>query len=131
MGRTVLLIALVSANLNAQTFADLERQWIAAYHRRYVGIDGRGVVSTRQDELDEAKAPPHDAPEPPMTILDERISEVKSRTYGKTVIVTALNTATIRTKAGESIIRCRRSTVWVRKDGRWQCVHFHASKVMP
>ena len=125
-----------------ETFAALERAWSAAYQQHdlpaiqrllaeeYVGIDGRGVVSTRADELEEARARPADAPPSPMEILGEQISDVKARPYGETVVVTALNTVTARTPEGESTIRYRRSTVWVRRGGRWQCVHFHASRIL-
>ena len=125
-----------------ETFAALEQAWSAAYQRHdlpaierllaeeYVGIDGRGVVSTRADELEEAKARPADAPPSFMEILAEQISDVKARIYGKTAVITALNTVTARTQDGQSTIRYRRSTVWVRRGGRWQCVHFHASRIL-
>lgn len=130
-----------SATLD-ETFTALERAWSAAYLRHdlpaivrllaeeYVGIDGRGLVSTRADELEEAKARPADAPPSPMEILGEQITDVKARLYGETAVVTALNTVTARTQDGQSTIRYRRSTVWVKRGGRWQCVHFHASRIL-
>jgi ketosteroid isomerase-like protein len=125
-----------------EAFGALERAWSAAYQQHdlpaierllaeeYVGIDGRGVMSTRADEIEEARARPADAPHSPMEILAEQISDVKARLYGETAVVTALNTVTARTPDGESTIRYRRSTVWVRRGGRWQCVHFHASRIL-
>jgi hypothetical protein len=95
-----------------------------------VGIDGRGVVSNRADELNEARERPAGAPPSPMEILGEQISDVQARVYGETAVVTALNTVTARTPEGQSTIRYRRSTVWVRRGGRWQCVHFHASRIL-
>jgi ketosteroid isomerase-like protein len=129
------------ANLD-ETFTALERGWSDAYLRHdlpaierllaeeYVGIDGRGVVSTRADELEEARARPAEAPPSPMEILGEQITDVKARLYGETAVVTALNTVTARTEDGQSTIRYRRSTVWVKRGGRWQCVHFHASRIL-
>ncbi|HET9157634.1 MAG TPA: nuclear transport factor 2 family protein [Myxococcaceae bacterium] len=125
-----------------RTFAALEQAWSAAYLKHdlpaierllaeeFVGIDGRGVTSVRADELAEARPRAADAPPPSMEILSEEISDVQARVYGDTAVVTALNTATIRTQDGQSVVRYRRSTVWVRRAGRWQCVHFHASRVV-
>ena len=125
-----------------RTFAALERAWSAAYLKHdvgsierllgeeFVGIDGRGVTSTRADELAEARARPEGAPAPTMEILAEEISDVQARLYGDTAVVTAVNDATVRTREGQSVIRYRRSTVWVRRSGRWQCVHFHASRIV-
>jgi ketosteroid isomerase-like protein len=125
-----------------ETFAALERAWSAAYQKHdlpaiegllaeeYVGIDGRGVVSNRADELNEARERPTGAPPSPMEILAEQVSDVQAHVYGETAVVTALNTVTARTPDGESNIRYRRSTVWVRRGGRWQCVHFHASRIL-
>ncbi len=125
-----------------ETFAALERAWSAAYQKHdlpaierllaeeYVGIDGRGVVSNRADELNEARERPAGAAPLSMEILGEQISDVQARGYGETAVVTALNTVTARTSEGQSTIRYRRSTVWVRRGGRWQCVHFHASRIL-
>jgi ketosteroid isomerase-like protein len=65
-----------------------------------------------------------------MEILAEQITDVQARVYGETAVVSALNTVTARTPEGQSMIRYRRTTVWVRRSGRWQCVHFHASRVL-
>jgi hypothetical protein len=34
-----------------------------------------------------------------------------------------------RFKGKEIAPRYRRTTVWVKRDGRWQCVSFHASRM--
>jgi len=149
--RLALLLAVPLASLagpkdaapaNDQTFASLERAWSTAYHQHdlpkierllaaeFVGIDGRVVMSTRAEELAEARAPAPGAPSPAMEILEEEISDVRARVYGEIAVATALNTAKIRTREGQSTVRYRRSTVWVQRDGRWQCVHFHASRIL-
>ena len=72
-----------SADLD-RTFAALERAWSAAYlnhdvgsierllAEEFVGIDGRGVTTTRADELAEARARPEGAPAPDSGSLHPR-----------------------------------------------------------
>ena len=74
-----------------ETFGALERAWSAAYQKHdlpaierllaeeYVGVDGRGVVSNRADELNEARERPAGAPRLSMEILGEQISDVQAR----------------------------------------------------
>jgi ketosteroid isomerase-like protein len=94
----------------------------------FVGVDGRGVVSDKAAELEEAKAPPPGFDGP--VLVREDLSEVRVRVYGSTAILTALNTAQFAGKEGPSTIRYRRTTVWQFRDGRWQCVSFHGSRVI-
>lgn len=94
----------------------------------FVGVDGRGVVSDKAAELEEAKAPPPSFDGP--VLVREDLSDVRVRVYGSTAILTALNTAQFKGKEGASTIRYRRTTVWLFRDGRWQCVSFHGSRVL-
>ena len=124
----------------AQEVESSERAWSKAFLRHdldalsrlladdFVGIDGRGLVSDKAAELEEAKAPPPGFDGP---ILErEDLSDIRVRVYGSTAILTALNTAQFSDKGGPSTIRYRRTTVWVFRDGRWQCVSFHGSRVL-
>jgi ketosteroid isomerase-like protein len=116
----------------------LEKAWSEAFLRHdgqaisrilandYVGIDGRGVVGNKATEIQEAKP----RPKTPAAILDEKLSDIRVRTYGDAAVLTALNTVRFRVGSRESRIRYRRTTVWVWRDGRWQCVSFHASRVL-
>ena len=113
-----------------------ERAWSEAFLRHdlpaisrlladdFVGIDGRGVVSDKAAELEEAKplAPESTAP----ALLNEELSDVRVRIYGDVAILTAVNTA----RFSDSTIRYRRTTVWVRRGDRWQCVSFHGSRIL-
>ena len=123
----------------AAELAGLERQWSSAYLRHdtatiaklladdFVGTDGRGILSTKQEEIDEATVPAPEAPDRPFVILDENISDIRVRTYGKTGVVTARSTEKIRLKSGAtSTIQYRRTTVWIRQENSWRCVSFHA-----
>jgi ketosteroid isomerase-like protein len=117
-----------------------ERAWSEAFLRHdlealsrlladdFVGVDGRGVVSDKAGELEEARPPKPGASG--AVLVGERLSDVRVRLYGDTAILTAVNTARFSSAEGESTVRYRRTTVWVRRDGRWQCVSFHGSRIL-
>ena len=94
----------------------------------FVGIDGRGMISDKPAELQEAKAPRPGSSGP--ILVREDLSDVLVRAYGNTAVLTAINTAQFAEDGKESTIRYRRTTVWVRQDGRWQCVSFHGSRIL-
>jgi ketosteroid isomerase-like protein len=121
---------------------EAERAWSQAFLRHdlaalsrlladdFVGIDGRGFLSDKAAELEEARAPEPGATGP--ALAGEALSEVRVRLYGDTAILTAVNTARFSPGPGEtaeSTIRYRRTTVWVWREGRWQCVSFHGSRI--
>src|SRR2546422_5639949 len=58
----------------------------------YVGIDGRGVVSDKSDEIEEAKAPAAGSPPGTYLVLSETLSGVRIRLYGDAAVLTAMNT---------------------------------------
>jgi len=113
-----------------------ERAWSDAFIRHdlealsllladdFVGIDGRGVVSDKAAELEEAK-PPSRA-NAGAILVSEQLSDIRVRVYGDTAVLTAINTA----QFSDSTIRYRRTTVWVRRGDRWQCVSFHGSRIL-
>ena len=123
------------AHSSAQVVAS-ERAWSEAFLRHdlhalsqlladdFVGIDGRGVISDKSAELEEAKAPSAGSTNP--TLVGEHLSDIRVRMYGDTAVLTAINTA----QFSDSTIRYRRTTVWVWRGGRWQCVSFHGSRIL-
>ena len=126
----------------ATELAALERQWSSAYLRHdaaaiaklladdFIGTDGRGMLSTKQQEIDEARVPAPGTPDPPFVILDENISDIRVRAYGNTAVVTALSTEKVRLKSGAaSTLRYRRTTVWIKDEHSWRCVSFHGSRI--
>jgi ketosteroid isomerase-like protein len=140
MIRLILLLALTaSAGSPAAEVERLEREWSAAFLRHdtaminriladdFVGIDGRGVVSHKADELEEAKA---SASEQAFQILDEKLSGITVRVYGDTAIVNAVNDVKARFDGKEVNPVYRRTTVWIKRGGTWQCVSFHASRII-
>jgi len=151
---TILLILLIWTNPASQTrkhtravkaeqqVAQLERDWSAAFLRHdiatidriladdYVGTDGRGIVTNKAQELEEARAPRPGEPSPPFVILEETVTDLKVRIYGDTAVANGRVIEKIRTKEGEAEIQYRRTTVWVNLRGRWQCVSFHGSRIL-
>ncbi len=113
-----------------------ERAWSEAFIRHdlgaisrlladdFVGIDGRGLVSDKAAELEEAK--PRSSATTAPVLVSEQLSDTRVRIYGDTAILTAINTAHF----SDSTIRYRRTTVWVRRANRWQCVSFHGSRIL-
>jgi ketosteroid isomerase-like protein len=128
-------IAVDASGPSAEIIAS-ERAWSEAFVRHdlqtisqlladdFVGIDGRGVVSDKAAELEEAKPPAPGTTRP--VLVSEQLSDIRVRLYGNTAVLTAINTA----RFSDSTIRYRRTTVWVRRGDRWQCVSFHGSRIL-
>jgi ketosteroid isomerase-like protein len=152
MKRLMLIAALavisIAATQTAKKDNSIERElmqkeydWSAAYLKHdpamvdriladdYVGVDGRGIVSNRVEEIEEAKAPPVGTPLPDRIVTDETISDMTVRVYGNTAIVNGISTEKVQNKGNQLIIRYRRTTVYVKRERGWQCVSFHASRI--
>ena len=144
----MLVLVAVAAVATADEAADkatvmaLEKAWAAASNKQdvdalksiladdFVGFDGRGFRSDKDAELREIAPPIAGAPVPPLTFISEERSDIEIRVFGTAAVLTALNTAKFNSKDGESTMRWRRTTVWAKRNGRWQCVSFHASRLM-
>ena len=152
--RTVIVLILAFAGVNSPAWSSehhpqvaseieaLERAWSTAFLKHdtaaiasiladdYVGIDGRGVVSDKSQEIEEAKAPAAGAPPTAFLVLSESLSGVRVRLYGDAAVLTATNTARVSDRGEETMVRYRRTTVYVRRNGKWQCVSFHGSRII-
>jgi len=125
-----------------QVLMQLERDWSAAFLRHdtasvariladeFIGIDGRGIISSKAQEIEEAQAPKPGAPSPPFLILAESVVDMKVRVYGNVGVVNGRVIEKIRIKDRDEEIQYRRTTVWVNRQGRWQCVSFHGSRIL-
>lgn len=124
-----------------QELMKLEREWSDAFLKHdtatidriladdYVGTDGRGVITYKDDEIEEAKTP-RPGESALFTILDESVIDMKVRIYGNVGIVNGRVIEQIRSGTEEGEIQYRRTTVWVKRQGGWQCVSFHGSRVL-
>jgi ketosteroid isomerase-like protein len=129
-----------SASSSEERVVASERAWSEAFLRHdlraisqllsddFVGIDGRGVVSDKAAELEEAKPPSPGTTDP--ILVGEQLSDIRVRIYGATAVLTAINTARFSSQRDDSTVRYRRTTVWVRREDRWQCVSFHGSRIL-
>jgi ketosteroid isomerase-like protein len=129
-----------SASSTTERVVASERAWSEAFLRHdlqaisklladdFVGIDGRGVVSDKAAELEEAKPPSRGTTD--LILISEQLSDIRVRIYGDTAVLTAINTAHFSSQRGDSTVRYRRTTVWVRREDRWQCVSFHGSRIL-
>jgi ketosteroid isomerase-like protein len=142
---TLALLLLLAATALTEdvpaTIARLEHEWAAAFLAHdvkavdriladdYVGTDGRAMMSDKKSELEEVKAPEPGAPSSDFELLDDQISDIRVRVFGTTAVATAISNEKARFKGKEFAPRFRRTTVWVKRDGRWQCVSFHASRI--
>jgi len=125
----------------ARQLMQMERDWSAAFLKHdtatveriladdYVGTDGRGVLTDKAAELREVAAPAPGAP-PAWVVLDEQVGDMKVRVYGDAAVVTGVVTERVRFEGDESTVRYRRTTVYVKRAGRWQCVSFHGSRIL-
>jgi ketosteroid isomerase-like protein len=139
---TLLNLGLVqgSASSLSERVMASEREWSKAFLRHdletisqllsddFVGIDGRGVVSDKAAELEEAKAPPPGTTAP--ILVGEELSDIRVRVYGDTAVLTAINSARFSSRGEVSTVRYRRTTVWVQREDRWRCVSFHGSRIL-
>lgn len=119
----------------------LERDWSEAFRRHdvkaidrivaddFAGIDSRGVSSDKAAELAEAAAPAPGAPPPDFEVLEETFSDMRVRVYGNTAVLTSTNDMKARFRGKDINPKYRRTTVWVRRNGRWQVVAFHATRL--
>jgi ketosteroid isomerase-like protein len=97
----------------------------------YVGVDGRGIFSNKADEIKEASAPDANAPPQQFTVTTEALTDFRVRVYGDTAIVNARTVQQQIDKSGtEREVQFRRTTVWLKRQSRWQCVSFHGSRIL-
>ena len=120
-----------------QELMQMERDWSAAYLQHdstvvdriladdYIGTDGRGVMTDKAREIEDARST-----DASRKVLSEQIDDLKVRLYGDTAIVNGRTTEKIEINGKELTIQYRRTDVFVKRNGRWQCVSFHGSRIL-
>ena len=117
-----------------QELVKLENEWCAAYVAKDTGAMGRieadgwicttadGELVTRAEDIADVGAGVYVATE-------FKIEDVKVRVHGDTAIVTGRQTekATYKGKDASGVFRI--TDTWIRRDGRWQCIATHLTKI--
>jgi RNA polymerase sigma factor (sigma-70 family) len=139
---TVALSGDNQADKAAEELMQLERDWSAAYVKHdtgtvariladdFVGIDGRGIVTDKAQEVADAAGPKPGAPAPPFIILEETVTDMKVRFYGDVGIVNGRVIEKVQSGNRQGEVQYRRTTVWVKRQNNWQCVSFHGSRIL-
>jgi uncharacterized protein (TIGR02246 family) len=91
-------------------------------HEDYVHHRPRGTVENRAQYLENRKA---------RRVHFESLvaDEIQVRVYGDTALVTGRSTAKGKDQHGKMDEQRRWTRVLVRRDGRWQFVHFHGTPI--
>jgi ketosteroid isomerase-like protein len=119
---------------SGQAFQTLEQEWADAVKRRdveaidrlqadeYVFTDPAGQVWTKTRELDTIKAGD-------LQIASFELSEVKVRLYDNTAVVTLRIVWHGKFRDTDISGPQRMTDVFVKRDGRWQCVASQATRI--
>jgi ketosteroid isomerase-like protein len=91
-------------------------------HEDYVHLRPHGMVENRAQYLENRKARRVDFE----SLVPD---EIKVRVYGDTAIVTGRSTAKGKDQYGKMDEQRRWTRVLVRRDGRWQFVHFQGTPI--
>jgi ketosteroid isomerase-like protein len=92
-------------------------------HEDYVHLRPYGMVENRAQYLENRKARRVDFE----SLVPD---EIKVRVYGDTAIVTGRSTAKGKDQYGKMDEQRRWTRVLVRRDGRWQFVHFQGTPIL-
>jgi len=143
VGLTVIGSMLAAPGVRAQRvrsdqeiLVDLEKGWDAALRSRDVafinGVLADEFLATRAEGVRADKAKElMDAEEFDQQIDSSTLDEFVVKVYHDTAVVW-FTQHLVGPKKGQPVtVTFRYTDVWVQRDGRWQCVASHASKVIP
>ena len=90
----------------------------------FVFIDSGGGMTTKAEDVASL-----DKPAGETRLVSYVPTEMTVRVYGKTAVVTGLVTSTYKNADREIVVRSRFTDVFVKRDGRWQLVAGHSSRL--
>jgi len=93
----------------------------------FVFIDAGGGVTTKKQDLEGLKQPPN----PDVKLVAYDVDEMNVRLYDKTAVVTGRVTTRRLVKGAETVSKSRFTDVFVWRQGRWQLVAGHSSRIRP
>jgi hypothetical protein len=90
----------------------------------FLFTDSGGGVTTKQEDIASV-----DKPVGSSKLVAYDVDDTQVRQYGKTAVVTGRVTSTYRNKDKDISVRTRFTDVFVRRNGRWQIVAGHSSRI--
>ncbi|HSU26630.1 MAG TPA: nuclear transport factor 2 family protein, partial [Pyrinomonadaceae bacterium] len=90
----------------------------------FVFTDSGGGITTKAEDVASL-----DKPAGEFKLVSYLVDEMKVHVYGKTAVVTGRTTTTLRGKDREVVNHSRFTDVFVKRDGRWQIVAGHSSRI--
>jgi ketosteroid isomerase-like protein len=88
----------------------------------WTDIEDNGSMHTKADALKLFQSPT-------TKLTSDKLSEMHVRVYGDTAVITLLDTADFIVDGKDAGGVFRLTDVWVKRDGKWQMVALHSSKV--
>jgi hypothetical protein len=90
----------------------------------FVFTDSGGGLTTKTEDVASLDKPPGE-----FKLVSYVVDDMQVRLYGNTAVVTGRATTTSRGKDREVIGKSRFTDVFVKRDGRWQIVAGHSSRI--
>lgn len=90
----------------------------------FIFTDSGGGTTTKAEDVASLDKPPGE-----FRLVSYDVDQMKVSIYGKTAVVTGLVTSTYNGGGRESVIRTRFTDTFVKRDGRWQIVAGHSSRI--
>jgi hypothetical protein len=90
----------------------------------FIFTDSSGGTTTKAEDVASLDKPPGE-----FRLVSYEVDEMKVSVFGKTAVVTGRATSTYRGGGRESVIRTRFTDTFVKRDGRWQIVAGHSSRI--
>lgn len=90
----------------------------------FIFTDSGGGTTTKAEDVASLDKPPGE-----FRLVSYDVDQMKVSVYGKTAVVTGRVTSTYRGGGRESVIRTRFTDTFVKRDGRWQIVAGHSSRI--
>jgi hypothetical protein len=90
----------------------------------FIFTDSGGGVTTKAEDVASLDKPAGDN-----RLVAYDLSDMRVKVYGNTAVVTAIGISTYKSRDKEAVIKNRFTDVFVRRDGRWQLVAGHSSRI--
>jgi hypothetical protein len=90
----------------------------------FIFTDSAGGITTRAEDVASLDQPPG-----AFKLVSYVVDAMKVKIYGKTAVVWGRATTTSRSADKEAVSKTRFTDVFVRRDGRWQLVAGHSSRI--